>query len=81
MCQRGGGGIGIRVKRRGGEWGGLWHTTDMSNAWVHVMRFAACAHPRGSVGLGFESHERKWGGNRCARAAWKRGRGDCSGPT
>ena len=48
----------------------LWHTTDMSNAWVYVLRFAAYANREGwwsrwlvvgfrSVGLGFESHKRK----------------------
>eukprot|EP00966_Prymnesium_polylepis_P220025 5089847-Prymnesium_polylepis.1 len=73
MCQRGGGGGGLRDKRRDGEWERLWHTTDMRNAWVYVLRFAAYAQREGwwscwlvvglgSVGIRFESHERKWGG-------------------
>eukprot|EP00966_Prymnesium_polylepis_P297092 6864206-Prymnesium_polylepis.1 len=71
MCQRGGGGGGLRVKRRGGEWVRLWHTTDMSNAWwLGSEAWVSGSNPTSPSA-----------GNRCARAAWRRGRGDCSGPT
>ena len=77
----------VSGKRRGGEWERLWHTTDMSNAWVYVLRFATYAHREGwwscwlvvgfrSVGLGFESHERKCGGEplcSCCMEAWSWG--------